>query len=163
MDIESILKELTSTQLTDENALISNLEPQNFNSYLQSSDQVPDNVRFLLENAVGNQGVVDFNVNSLLYEDEDGGNGGDEEALDEIELHLGPDANDKVFEDQVPNFRKKRRRRRGKIAKAYSALSQELNDIMVKANMLYIQGNDEEAILALRKVIQERPDTHEAW
>ena len=167
MDLDSIIQELTSNTVSDHEALISSLEPTTWNPSIETlnDETVPENVRSLMQNAIGNQGVK-FNLNTLLYEDDNEADANhpdrDQNALDEIETALGPDASDKLFEENVPYFRRRRRRRR-RTAKAYQALSQALNDNMVRANMLYIQGRDEEAILALRQVIQERPDTDQAW
>jgi general transcription factor 3C polypeptide 3 (transcription factor C subunit 4) len=111
----------------------------------------------MMNDALGQIGLSQ-NVDRLLYEDED--------AMMEMDTQLGPDIDPSEYQ-QFPNFemsrRRKKKRRLKKSEKAYAALPDHLNAIMMKANMLYIQGREDESIQMLKDVIKERADAHEAW
>jgi hypothetical protein len=177
-DIESVLNELTDNRA--DYSIEQDLIPQS-----PSGFAVPSSIKTMMESVMGHHQTY-YSIDELLDQASNmelqsslplesfnlditqSGNSQNEEfdltAMMELDSQLGPQTNPKEFK-HLPNYSKPKssRPKRSKIKKAYVELSDDLNALMAQANMLYIQGNDDDAIQKFQQVIQQRPDAHEAW
>jgi tetratricopeptide (TPR) repeat protein len=145
-NLDDLLSELTTPA---QSSIYDNLLPYS---------DVPEEIQLMMNTAIQQNGSTE-NYQNFLLDDEDSS------ALNEMESLIGPDADQKLFIN-MPNYsaqKKRKARGKGKAKKAYPKLPDNLNNMMVHANMLYIDGKDQDAITMLQKVIQERADAHEAW
>lgn len=159
LNLDEIISELTSSAQVQQSgqsldSLYNNLIPME----AECDDTVPEDIQIIMNNAMEKEGSLVTFQKLLAPQSDD-----ESAALEEMDAQLGPDAQDELFKN-MPNFNRSRKAKRIKKAKrAYPELPDHLNHLMQRANLLYVQGNNDESIEMLRTVIQERADAHEAW
>jgi general transcription factor 3C polypeptide 3 (transcription factor C subunit 4) len=124
-----------------------------------------------MNQAMFDQGGSTVDIQNLIstrmeFDDEEIQNDEDDMLLMDLAL---PQEDLNMYKN-LPNFNlkstmqlKSKKKKKNRQDVAYPSLPEELNLLMQKANMEYINGENAEAISTLKKVIQNRPDAHEAW